>query len=281
MEVINLLKTQKQNQKYLFILIAQYYLGALQQPAGTGTTSFSKSAVMNQQRSSWSDAKSFHFKPIRTIVLSSMIIFVTFWISLAAYIILTFQLYHNFKCAEYFVLLYAQMGLWFLTLIVDRAIKARHLKFHKKGYLTFYKETYIFFQCPIYIISLFNITSLLIEVTSQHYYPRFRSTSCLEGYSFPPIKYLTGLLTVEFFPVVGIEIPYIWKVYKFNKLKPLPDSYEVMMEAVGTQLNETEKVFNKQANVLRSLKLRNAKLSEKIRTLEEQMYSRSNSDDSN
>lgn len=79
------------------------------------------------------------------------------------------------------------------------------------GYLEFYKKTQTHHQVPIYIVSLWNTTILLVEGIMQHFYPDDFAERCVKAGVLSPITYLCTLITMESIVIAVFGINYIGK----------------------------------------------------------------------
>jgi len=254
-----------------------------------GATFFSESTNMDDREYLQPILESYGvFKPLRTIVPFSIHLAATLSLEIAAIVIAVCHPNEQYKCREYYILLYAHVGLWFLTLVVDQIARVNHYNLRMNGYLEFYKKTQTHHQLPIYIVSLWNTIILLIQALMQHFYPDDFAERCIKGGILSPVTYICTLITLEFCILAAVISNYIARVLKFNKQKPPPDVQKEEWNACSSaesfaqgeigyrQLGD--KVYDfieKQADLIRHLKDHNARLGEKLMVLNAQLHARS------
>ncbi|XP_017776297.1 PREDICTED: transmembrane protein 192 isoform X2 [Nicrophorus vespilloides] len=230
------------------------------------------------------------FKPLRTIPIFSFQLIASLAIEITAVVFAALHPQEAAKCREYFILIYAHVGLWFLTLILDQIARAKHYSLRMNGYLDFYKKTQVHHRLPLYIVSLWNAVILLLQALMQHFYPDNFAEKCLEGGLLSPINYFCALMTFEFCLIFGVNINYILRVNTFNNQKPPPDVQREEWNACSSdqafsqgeigyrQLGDKMYDFiEKQADMIRHLKDHNARLGEKLMVLNAQLQARTSS----
>ncbi|KAB0804517.1 hypothetical protein PPYR_01487 [Photinus pyralis] len=228
------------------------------------------------------------FKPLNTIIPFSIHLLAIFTLEVMAIVFAAIHLNKDYQCREYFVLIYAHVGLWFLTLVVDQIARVKHYNLRMNGYLEFYKKIQMHHQLPIYIVSMWTTAILLIQTVMQHYYPDDFLERCVKGGLLSPISYICAVLSMEFLVIVVVSASYIRRVRKFNHQKPLPDVQKEEWNACSS--SETfaqgeigyrqlgDKVYDfieKQADLIRHLKDHNARLGEKLMVVNAQLQGRS------
>ncbi|KRT82953.1 hypothetical protein AMK59_3556, partial [Oryctes borbonicus] len=139
-------------------------------------------------------------------------------------------------------------------------------------------------RLPFYIVSLWLAFVALIQAFMQYFYAENFTDKCLQGGLLSPIGYLCALFTTEFCIVFGVNINYILRVVKFNRLKQQPDVQKEEWNACSSvdsfaqgevgYRQRSDKVYDfieKQADLIRHLKDHNAKLGEKLMILNAQL----------
>lgn len=71
------------------------------------------------------------------------------------------------KCTAYFVMLYLRGAFWFVTLILHNSTAKQHETLQLYGYHDFHKETSAHRNAPIYVVSLWNSTILIVQALMQ------------------------------------------------------------------------------------------------------------------
>ncbi|XP_056636208.1 transmembrane protein 192 isoform X1 [Diorhabda sublineata] len=224
------------------------------------------------------------FKPIRTIPLFGIHLIFSCALTIIAICYAAIHPDEKSKCREYFVIIYLHIGLWFLTLIIDRLVKCHHHNLKINGYLDFYQQTQLHISLPFYVVSLWSVTLMFLQALMQHFYPDDFAEKCIKGGSLSPISYLCAIITLEFCVIAGININYIAKVINFNKQKPLPDvqreewtsttspdslaQSEVGYRQLGDKVYD---LLDKQAKYINFLKEHNERLGEKTMILNAQL----------
>lgn len=66
-------------------------------------------------------------------------------------------------------------------------------------------------QLPLYIVSLWNATILILAALMQHFYPDNFAEKCISDGLLSPVSYLCALITFEFCLLFSININYIRK----------------------------------------------------------------------
>jgi len=138
-------------------------------------------------------------------------------------------------------------------------------------------------QIPFYIVCLWNAVLLVLNTLFHHLYNDFRQQCSVSGFS-KPVYSLSIFIAVETGILACVIIPYVRKTIQFNRSKPPPDiqreewmisfiqdSYsggEVGYRDGGDNISD---LLEKQADLIRYLKDRNARLSHKIMLLSSQM----------
>ncbi|KAK9875523.1 hypothetical protein WA026_007912 [Henosepilachna vigintioctopunctata] len=227
------------------------------------------------------------FRPLKTVPIFTIHLLYTLGLEILAIAYAVMHPDENHRCVEYFVIIYAHIGLWFLSLLMDQIARMKHFDLRINGYLEFYNKTHIHHRLPLYVVSLWNAVIMLIQTIMQHFYPDNFEEECLKGGTLSPLSYLCAFITVEFFLLAGININYIIRVRKFNELKLPPDVQKEEWSTVSNPdgLNQAEigyrhlgdKLYDfieKQADLIRHLKEHNVKLGEKIVQLSAQLKSR-------
>lgn len=113
------------------------------------------------------------------------------------------------KCNSYFVLLYLHCAFWLIALITDHLVKARHHNLRIYGYLDFYQSTYQHIRTPLFIISLWNTTFLLLAVILHHTHEVNYEEYCRMYKWFSPINYIMLLTTLELTIIFPVYVNYI------------------------------------------------------------------------
>ncbi|XP_044745068.1 transmembrane protein 192 isoform X1 [Coccinella septempunctata] len=224
------------------------------------------------------------FKPLKTVPAFTVHLLYTLGLEIMAIIYAIIHPDEKHRCMEYFVIIYAHIGLWFLTLLLDQIARMKHFELRINGYLDFYNKIRIQHRLPFYVVSLWNAVIMLIQTIMQHFYPDHFEQECLKGGVLSPISYLCAFITVEFLVIAGVNIDYIVKVRRFNMQKMPPDvQKEEWASASNTDgLNQAEigyrqlgdKFYDfveKQADLIRHLRDHNEKLAEKIVLLNAQL----------
>lgn len=255
-----------------------------------GATFFSESVNMDDQQLLQPIIESYGiFKPLNTVPAFSFHLLVTLALEVTA---IVFAALHpndrSANCREYFILIYIHIGLWVVTLIVDQIARIKHYNLRMNGYLDFYKKTQLHHKLPLYVVSLWNAALLLIQAVMQHFYPDNFAEKCLSGDVLSPVNYICAFVTVEFCVIFGINVNYILRVNKFNKIRPPPDVQKEEWNACSSsetfaqgemgyrQLGDRVYDFlEKQADMIRHLKDHNARLGEKLMILNAQIQARS------
>ncbi|XP_021917710.1 transmembrane protein 192 isoform X3 [Zootermopsis nevadensis] len=168
--------------------------------------------------------------------------------------------------------------------IVDNHIKQKHHALRVNGYLEFYQQTYSHSRIPFYIVSFWNALLLVSSTLLQHLYEDFKQQCSVDGFS-KPVNHLCVFIAVETAVLACVILLYIRKVIQFNRSKPPPDvEREEWMRSFiqdsysGGEVGYRERgdhiydLLEKQADLIRYLKDRNAKLSHKIMLLSSQIH---------
>ncbi|RZC04995.1 transmembrane protein 192 [Asbolus verrucosus] len=250
-----------------------------------GATFFSESGNMGDSEYLQPILESYGtFRPLNTAPIFSIHLISTLVLEIAAIVFAVQHPDEKNKCREYFIIIYAHAGLWFLTLILDQVARKKHYNLRILGYLEFYQKTQVHYRLPLYIVSLWNAIMMLIQALMQQYYPDNFAEKCIKGGTMSPIGYLCAFITFEFCLIAGININYIVKVWRFNKQKAPPDvqkeEWNACISPEATEIGSPmtgEKLYDflqKQADLIRFLREHNAKLGEKLMVLSAQMQAR-------
>ncbi|KAI4468621.1 transmembrane protein [Holotrichia oblita] len=274
------------------------------QSGAGGATFFSESQNMDDRELLAPILESYGiFKPLNTVSLISLHTVATLALQITAIVYTILHPNEANNCREYFLLVYIQIGLWFLTLIIDQILRIKHYALRLNGYLEFYKRTQVTHRLPFYIVSLWVTFICLIQSIMHHFYAENFTQKCLQGNLLSPIGYMCALITTEFCIVFVVNLCYIIRVVKFNKSKPPPDvqkeewnacsSIESFAQGEVGYRQRSDRVYdfiekqvlllfgfwiwlnmNYRADLIRHLKEHNAKLGEKLMILNAQMISR-------
>lgn len=254
-----------------------------------GATFFSESTNMDDREYLQPILESYGiFKPLKTILPFSIHLLTVFILEIMAIVFTVIQLNNDYRCREYFILIYAHVALWFFTLIIDQVARVEHYNLRMNGYLEFYKKTQTHHQLPFYIVSMWTAVILLLQTVMQNFYPDDFLERCVKGGFLSPICYICVILSLEFLVILFVSGKYIRQVHKFNDQKPLPDVQKEEWNACSS--SETfaqgeigyrqlgDKVYDfieKQADLIRHLKDHNARLGEKLMVVNAQLQGRS------
>lgn len=251
-----------------------------------GATFFSESVNMDDREHLQPVLDSFGgFKPIKTVQLFSIQLLFTLALDIVAIVYAAIHPDESSKCREYFIIIYIHIALWFLTFVIHLLTKCIHHRVRLDGYLEFYKSTGIHTSLPLIVVSLWTVLLLLVQTLMQHYYPDDFAEKCIKGGTMSPKFYLGALITVEFCVLAGINISYMMKVITFNRQQAPPDvqrgewlassnpetfsQNEVGYREMGSKVYD---FLEKQADLIRYLKEHNARLSEKVMSLNAQLH---------
>lgn len=223
------------------------------------------------------------FKPLTTVAVITLELFLSVAMLVAAVVLGVVWPQDMDRCAPYFVTLYIHAAFWCVSLIVDNHVKQKHHQIRVNGYLEFYQQIHGHGQIPFYIVCLWNAVLLVLNTVFHHLYNDFRQQCSVSGFS-KPVNYLSIFIAVETAVLACVIITYVCKVIQFNRSTPPPDvqreewmtsfiqdSYsggEVGYRDSGDHISD---LLEKQADLIRYLKDRNARLSHKIMLLSRQM----------
>lgn len=250
-----------------------------------GATFFSESVNMDDREHLQPVLDSFGgFKPVNTVHLFSIQLIFTLALDIVAIVYAAIHPDEKSRCIEYFIVIYIHIALWFLTFVIHLITKCIHNRVRLDGYLDFYTSTETHTSLPLIVVSLWTVLLLFVQTLMQHYYPDDFAEKCINGGSLSPKAYLCALITIEFCLLFGINVSYIMKVIQFNKQQAPPDvqqgewlassnpetftQNEVGYREMGSKVYD---FLEKQAELIRYLKEHNARLSQKVMTLTEQL----------
>ncbi|XP_021917703.1 transmembrane protein 192 isoform X2 [Zootermopsis nevadensis] len=224
------------------------------------------------------------FTPLKTVVIVTMELFLSVAVLGTTIILAVLWPEKLDRCAPYFITLYIHAAFWCISLIVDNHIKQKHHALRVNGYLEFYQQTYSHSRIPFYIVSFWNALLLVSSTLLQHLYEDFKQQCSVDGFS-KPVNHLCVFIAVETAVLACVILLYIRKVIQFNRSKPPPDvEREEWMRSFiqdsysGGEVGYRERgdhiydLLEKQADLIRYLKDRNAKLSHKIMLLSSQIH---------
>ncbi|KAL1513682.1 hypothetical protein ABEB36_003059 [Hypothenemus hampei] len=250
-----------------------------------GATFFSESVNMDDRENLLPVLESFgKFKPVPTVPLFSIHLFFTLILDILAIFFASSHPDQKSWCNEYFIIAYLHIAFWLLTCVLHFATKFFHQRVQLHGYLDFYKDIQCHGNLPFLVVSLWTVALSLVQNVMQHYYLDDFTNKCLKGGSMSPRAFLCAFITMEFCVLLGINVSYMMKVISFNRQKPPPDvlksewltsgnpdtfsQNEVGYREMGSKVYD---FLEKQADLIRFLKDHNAKLAEKVMTLNSQL----------
>lgn len=223
------------------------------------------------------------FEPLETVAVITAELFLSVAVVVAVIMLAVVWPQEMDRCAPYFITLYIHAAFWCVSLIVHNHMRQKHHGIRVNGYLEFYQQINVHGQIPFYIVSLWNAVLLVLNTLFHHLYDDFRQQCSVGGFS-KPIYSLSIFIAVEAAILACVIIPYVRKTIQFNRSKPPPDiqreewmisfiqdSYsggEVGYRDRGDNISD---LLEKQADLIRYLKDRNARLGHKIMVLSSQM----------
>lgn len=178
------------------------------------------------------------------------------------------------------IYLYIQVSIWSIMLIVDQYLRCQHRVLRRGGYLNFYRQTQKMRRSTLYIFSaggsVILLTIAFLDTTCADY------NKCPENILLSPVNYLQILMSIEVVISMLFIIIYLVQAVQFNMQRPLPDveddfpSVEIPFRAPVTQIGYRDEdtlddVVEKQADVIRYLKIHNANLGRKVMLLTSQL----------
>lgn len=132
------------------------------------------------------------------------------------------------------LLIYVHLVYWFIHLLIDPYLKAKHRRNRMKGYLSFYDNTKNIRRAPFYLVSIGNFGLLLSSTVLNDYCEAFPG-DC--DHRFIKVDWLRGLITLECLANITFFFYYIARVKNFNQEEPFPDCMvPEIMDAIGTGL---------------------------------------------
>ncbi|CAL8100025.1 unnamed protein product [Orchesella dallaii] len=177
------------------------------------------------------------------------------------------------------LIMYLQSLLWGLFLICDQYIQYEHIKARRRGYLEFYNETRTLSQMPFCIVSAW--CALLLAISTVLHDNCLSEGRCGHQVHLGKAEYALLFVGIEGVLIIIFSAVYIYKVYRFNQSKPLPDVLREEFMSVATDYNPNsvgqvdEEIFQRQADVIRYLSEHNAILRRKVMELNNQLMENS------
>ncbi|XP_017792188.1 PREDICTED: transmembrane protein 192 [Habropoda laboriosa] len=219
-----------------------------------------------------------HFQKLDTIPIVSVSLLFGVSLEIVGILFLSVWPEEENKCDTYFIYLYLHCVYWLIVMLTDHLVKRKHFKLRIRGYFNFYQVTYRKIRAPLFIVSLWTVCYLLLAVILHHTHKVDYEQYCHASEWFTPLNYILLLTTLEVVIIVPVYIYYIKAVLMFNRWCPLPDvaqedwlssfnqnsysgSNEVGYHSRGINLEE---LLEKQADLIKYLKISNAKLCKRI-----------------
>jgi len=179
------------------------------------------------------------------------------------------------------LIMYLQSLLWGLFLICDQYIQYEHIRARRRGYLEFYNETRTLSQIPFCIVSAW--CALLLAISTVLHDNCLSEDRCGHQVHFGKAEYALLFVGIEGVLIIIFTSLYIYKVYRFNQSRPLPDVLKEEFMSMATDYNPNsvgqvdEEIFQRQADVIRYLSEHNANLRRKVMELNNQLMEHSHS----
>ncbi|KAG8226465.1 hypothetical protein J437_LFUL009782 [Ladona fulva] len=222
-----------------------------------------------------------HFKPLQTIHVVLLELFVTAGLELAA-VSLYFLWPPNLdSCDPFFFLIYAHAVFWLVIYIFHNFLRLKHHQLRIRGYVEFYKKIVFSAKVKFYVVSGINTFLLVMLALFCQNYGDIKE-QCDNRTFLKPMEYLLCIISLEILCLIPFCISYISKVSRFNREKPCPDFRKndwepYMLREGGRPLGEIgfrnpneeiHELLEKQADIIRCLRDRNDALCEQIIQLE-------------
>lgn len=107
-------------------------------------------------------------------------------------------------------MLYLRGAFWFVTLILHNSTVKPHETLQLYGYHDFHKETSGHRNVPIYVVSLWNSTILIVQALMQQNYGNDFGEACIQKF-LSPVIYITLFNIAENIVLAGVNGSYICK----------------------------------------------------------------------